>query len=160
MIPDEWVNAVILSAILLGIVIVFLLAYRCVRADAVRQAKKMDAAFADRIPLTTEQFYRQFFKDSDASFATVSGVLETLKELFSEVDLSRLSADDDFSGNIAFLWDYDSLADVELICALEQRFGIKITDDEAKAVRTVSDLMLLVAAKVLTQQSPNANILQ
>jgi acyl carrier protein len=42
----------------------------------------------------------------------------------------------------------DSLAGIELATALEDRFSLRITDDELAAVRTYGDLQRLVLRKV------------
>ena len=42
----------------------------------------------------------------------------------------------------------DSLAGIELATALEDRFSLRITDDELAAVRTYGDLERLVLRKV------------
>jgi acyl carrier protein len=42
----------------------------------------------------------------------------------------------------------DSLAGIELATALEDRFALRITDDELAAVRTYGDLQRLVLRKV------------
>jgi acyl carrier protein len=61
--------------------------------------------------------------------------------------MSRLNLDDDFSQNLSFFWDYDSMANVEIICSLEEKFKIKILDKEAEETKTVNDIVNLVARK-------------
>jgi len=73
----------------------------------------------------------------------VSGVRRILEEHL-DADLSKLSATDDFSTNLAFFWRYDSMADVEIVLALEKEFGIEITDEEAAAARTIRAIVNLV----------------
>ena len=58
---------------------------------------------------------------------------------------------DDFSKELAFFWDIDSLADVEIVQALEQEFHVTITDAEAVAMKTLRDIVLGVHAKLTTQ---------
>jgi acyl carrier protein len=41
--------------------------------------------------------------------------------------------------------DADSLAVVEVVFGLEERFGIQLPDDAVRGVRTVSDLVALVS---------------
>jgi acyl carrier protein len=62
--------------------------------------------------------------------------------------MSRLSAEDDFSKNLNFFWQYDSMADVEIVVRLEKEFDIKITDVEAERTKTVEDLVNLVWLKL------------
>jgi acyl carrier protein len=78
------------------------------------------------------------------------GVRVVLEQQFS-VDMSRLAEGDDFSKNLGFLWDFDSMADVEIVCALEEKFGIKISDREAQDCHTISDIVNLVSSKVGAQ---------
>ncbi len=42
----------------------------------------------------------------------------------------------------------DSLDAIELVSALEERFGIDITDEEAKGITTVSEIVSLVEQKL------------
>ena len=65
-----------------------------------------------------------------------------------DTDLSRMVDSDDFSNNLSFFWDFDSMADVEVVCALEQEFKIKITDEEAENSQTVREIVELVWRKV------------
>jgi acyl carrier protein len=62
--------------------------------------------------------------------------------------MSCLRSEDDFSRNLGFFWDFDSMAGVEIILALEERFQIKITDAEAEKTHTVSELVQLISGKV------------
>lgn len=118
-----------------------------VRVDSLRRAKKIEAAFAGRKALAPEAFYEAHFKSHGVPLAVVVGVRTILEEQLS-ADLSRLRDTDDFSKNLAFFWDFDSLADVEIVCALEERFGIKISDQEAERTKTVADIVHLVQTKL------------
>jgi acyl carrier protein len=62
--------------------------------------------------------------------------------------MSQLISEDDFSQNLSFLWAWDSMADVEIVNQLEEKFHIKITDNEAEQAHTVKDIVLLVSRKV------------
>jgi acyl carrier protein len=64
-----------------------------------------------------------------------------------DADLSFLKDSDDFSRNLSFFWDFDSMTNVELVQEIEKRFGIHISDQEAEATRTVRQLVDLVQAK-------------
>ncbi len=44
--------------------------------------------------------------------------------------------------------EVDSLGVVELLMALEDEFGVKIPDEEAEEIRTVSEAVDVVAAKL------------
>lgn len=107
----------------------------------------IESAFSGRAHLTTEDFYSRFFKTQGVPFHIVEGVRRILSEQL-DADMSRLHDEDDFSKNLDFFWEFDSMADVEIICALEKEFGINITDEEAENTHTVKDIVLLVARKV------------
>lgn len=62
--------------------------------------------------------------------------------------MSCLHAEDDFAANLGFFWDFDSMASVEIIVAIERHFQITISDMEAEQMRTISALVQLVSAKV------------
>ncbi len=62
--------------------------------------------------------------------------------------MSCLLTEDDFSQNLSFFWDFDSMANVEIVIAIEQHFQVKIADAEAEKTHTVSELVELVSSKV------------
>ena len=59
-----------------------------------------------------------------------------------------LSANDDFKKNLSFFWEYDSMADVEIVIRIEKEFSIKISDHEVWETFTVEDLVNLVWGKL------------
>lgn len=125
-----------------------------VRFDSRRQTEKVEALLAGRDCLTPEQFYLKYFKDRGISLQVALGIRSILEQELS-ADMSRLADTDDFSKNLAFFWSFDSMADVEIVCALEKTFGIKIEDQEAERACTISDLMLLVQSKVSEKEAKN-----
>lgn len=129
----------VVGAILLGIL--------AIRYETIRKNKKIAAAFSGRERLSEEQFYERFFQDQGMPFCIVAGVKKILAEQL-EADMSRLIDEDDFSKNLRFFWDFDSMADVEIISALEKEFSIKISDAEAENTHTVKDIVKLVARKL------------
>jgi len=112
-----------------------------------QRTRKIESAFAHRRQRSTTEFYEEFFLEQGISEEVVSGVKCILAEQLS-ADLSRIIDTDDFSKNLNFFWDYDSMADVEIIYALEKRFSIQITDEEAVSAHTVKDIVDLVWRKV------------
>jgi len=48
----------------------------------------------------------------------------------------------------------DSLDAIELVAALEEKFGISISEDDAKQIATVADVVRLVEQKLQTKSSP------
>ena len=87
---------------------------------------RLQATFAEREPLTSEQFFEAHFRSRGAREEVSTGIRRILSEQFGE-DMSRLAAADDFTTNLKFLFDSDSLVDVEIVLALEDAFAIKIT---------------------------------
>lgn len=65
-----------------------------------------------------------------------------------DTDIAFLRDSDGFSKSLSFFWDFDSMANVELVQALEERFRIRISDQEAESVKTVRQLIELVQRKV------------
>lgn len=61
-----------------------------------------------------------------------------------EVERERLSEHTSLSEDLGL----DSLAGIELATALEDRFSLRITDEELAALRTYGDLEALVLRKV------------
>ncbi|MEM7097586.1 MAG: phosphopantetheine-binding protein [Pseudomonadota bacterium] len=59
-------------------------------------------------------------------------------------DLSALRSSDDFRSNLKFFFDLDSMASVEIVYALEERFSISIADEEAEHASSIEDIVLLV----------------
>ena len=116
-----------------------------------REKKKKDKLiaeqFGDREHLSPEDFYEVYFSSQGYSRDVVLGIREIMEKVL-DADLSFLKESDDFSKNLSFFWDFDSMANVELVQEIEQRFGIRITDQEAEATRTVEQLIDLVQLKV------------
>ena len=69
---------------------------------------------------------------------TVDEVLAGIKEIVVEVagiDANIIAMDKKFTDDL----DVDSLSMVEVVVAAEERFGIKIPDDEVTKMATVGD---------------------
>lgn len=109
--------------------------------------KKLDAEFSGREPLNDQSFYEMYFRSRGVPPDVVITVRRILEEEF-DLDLSRLSAKDDFARNLSFIVDHGSLDAVEVVIRLEDEFGIKITDAEAQQTTTVEDIINMVSDKV------------
>ena len=73
-------------------------------------------------------------------FEHVKGILvETLS-----VDEEKVTMDARFQEDL----ETDSLALVELVMTMEEKFGIKITDEEAADIKTVGDAVDFVMTRV------------
>ena len=135
---------VVTSAIVVGIAI---LSVVLSRSESKQREKKFEAAFAGRDQLDIDQFYERFYKGKGVSPQIVGGVRKVLEGVLL-ADMSRLADTDDFSKNLNFFFEFDSMADVELICALEKEFEINITDNEAMNTKTINDIVQLVCHKL------------
>ena len=113
--------------------------------------EKLEHVFGGREPLDDSQLWERYFKGDGVALDTVTRVQRILCEIL-EADLGRIRDTDDFSKELAFFWDLDSLADVEIVEALEQEFHITITDAEAEAMKTLRDIVHGVHAKLNTPQ--------
>jgi len=120
--------------------------------DSEERRKKIDAAFAGREPLDDRTFYERYFINRGVS-ADVVGRFRRVLEDELGADLSRLSAEDDFERNLSFFWEFDSMADVELIIRLEKEFGIKIKDAEAQQASSVAEMVELVWSKLRPREA-------
>jgi acyl carrier protein len=118
--------------------------------------QRLEQVFSGRQPLTPDEFYQKYFESQGyAKFVVLK-----VKEIFQEnidFDLSRISSKDDFSKELNFIWDFDSMADVEIVISLEKAFKIQITDAEATAMKTLSDVIHIVSTKIQTEQGAAAN---
>lgn len=113
-----------------------------------RRDMKIEAVFGGREPWPPQEFYEQHFRRYGVPFHIAASVMAILEEYLS-ADLSRLRGKDDFTRELRFLWTFDSMASVEVVLALEKKFNIAIEDAEIDRIRTVSDVALLVHAKIL-----------
>ncbi len=125
---------------------VVLLGLAAIRANTQEKQQWVQKAFAGRESLTHEEFYECYFLGLGIDPSVVFGVREILAEQLG-ADMSRLSAEDDFSRNLSFFWDFDSMVNVELVVAIEKHFQIVISDSELEKTCTVFDLIQLVAKK-------------
>lgn len=117
------------------------------RRESRAKTQKIAAAFVGREPMTPTELYERYFLGMGVTPEIVAGICRVLKEQLG-ADMSRLRAEDDFSQNLSFFWDFDSMANIEIILALEKYFQINISDLEAERTHTVSELVHLVSAKV------------
>lgn len=124
-----------------------------VRSESRAKERKVQETFAGRESLTPEAFYDRYFLGLSIAPEVVVGIRKILEEQLG-ADMSRLRAEDDFSKNLSFFWDFDSMADVELVLAIEEHFQIKIADPEAEKTHTVSELVQLVSNKIGRPSAP------
>jgi acyl carrier protein len=116
-------------------------------SESAQKQKKLDRLFAGREPLDDQQLWQRYFQQYSVAPETVAKIRHIFSELL-EVDFSRIRDTDDFTKELAFFWDFDSLVDVQLVQSLEDEFGIAITDAEAKEMKTLKAIVLAVHAKI------------
>lgn len=119
-------------------------------SDLNGKQQRLDRVFIGRQPLNDSELWEGYFRSSGVALDTVARVRRILSEIL-EADLLRIRDTDDFSKELAFFWDLDSLADVEIGEALEKEFDVTITDAEAESMKTLRDIVLGVHAKLTTQ---------
>jgi acyl carrier protein len=80
-----------------------------------------------------------------ADMATKDEVLSGLAEIVNEIagiPAEDVELDKSFTDDL----DVDSLSMVEVVVAAEERFGVKIPDDEVKNLKTVGDAVDFILA--------------
>jgi acyl carrier protein len=70
----------------------------------------------------------------------LSGLAEIVNEI-TGVAAADVQSDKSFTDDL----DIDSLSMVEVVVAAEEKFGVKIPDDEVKNLRTVGDAVSFIA---------------
>ena len=79
----------------------------------------------------------------------MSDIEAQIKEIISE-QLDVNEGDIDASKSFTDDLGADSLAIVELVLALEEKFGVKIPDDEVDGIKTVGDAVSYIKTKTKT----------
>ena len=134
-----------------GLMVFVLLAGPLARREKQKKDKFIAEQFGDREHLSPEGFYEAYFSSQGYSREIVIGIRGIMEKVL-DADLSFLKESDDFSKNLSFFWEFDSMANAELVQKIEQQFGIRITDQEAEATKTVRQLIDLVQVKACRPQ--------
>lgn len=114
--------------------------------------KKLEATFSGREPLDDQSFYERHFSSRGVPADVVVKVRRILEDEF-DVDLSRVSAEDDFARNLSFIVDYGSLDAVEVVMRLEEEFSVKISDAEAEHTTSVEGIINMVWNKLRQREA-------
>ena len=109
--------------------------------------RKIEAVFAGRPQLDDESFFQRYYAGTDVKKEVAIGVRHAFQAHLM-FDMQRLAPSDSFKEELNFVWKYDSLADVELICQIEKQFTVDITEAEGRDASTMGDLIRLVDAKL------------
>ena len=113
-----------------------------------KRDRKIESVFAGRQELNERDFYEMYFEQKGVPFFIVQKVRQILERELA-ADLSRLSAADDFSKNLNFFWQHDSLADVEIVLSIEEEFQIELTSENLQEeFRTIDGIIDLVWRKI------------
>lgn len=112
------------------------------KVDERKRDDEVNKIFKGRDSLSPDEFYEKYYSGRVPKHI----VIEIIKilELDLDTELSRLRPEDDFSNNLRYLFETDSMAGVEVIELIEHEFSIKISDDEAESIKTIDDLILFV----------------
>jgi acyl carrier protein len=129
------------------VVIVLIAISLLIKKEDKRREVEIDKVFEGRIKLTPDKFYEEYYNDKGIPKYIILDILKLLEDEL-EADLSRLIPDDDFSKNLRYLFEFDSMADVEIIESIETKFSITISDTEAENIKTINDLVLFVKNRV------------
>jgi len=136
---SPWITALIVIGLLVSVLFV--------RGIDASTKRKLNQLFTGRRAQTEDEFYDRFFPDSGVP----RNVVTKIREIFQEhipFEPTLLEADDDLSGDFKMIWDLDSMADVEIVIALEEQFDIKVTDEEAAAMKTIRKVVEVVWSKI------------
>ena len=77
--------------------------------------------------------------------------MSTVEERVKKIVAEQLGVkDEEVTSDASFVDDLgaDSLDTVELVMALEEEFGIEVPDDDVESIRTVSDVVEYMTARV------------
>ncbi len=115
-----------------------------------RKRRELEKVFSGRQELEERDFYERYFREKEIPFYVVQKIRVILEEVL-DADLSRLSAKDDFSKNLNFFWQEDSLADVEIIERIEEEFGIAFQQKDFESLNpfTVEQIVEITWTKIL-----------
>jgi acyl carrier protein len=116
--------------------------------DKIRN-KNLEKIFGGRQELNERDFYERYFESQGVPFFIIKKIREILEEVL-DADLSRLSAEDDFSKNLSFFFEDDSAADIEITERIEEEFEIKLSESDIASVEnwSINTIVDLVWRKV------------
>lgn len=108
--------------------------------------RRAEHRLAQRPQLTSKQFAEMHFGES-ALRAALAAELRDMLGRHVPFALEGMGPDDAFVRDLR-IDDFDSLASVEFLLHVEERFGIKVPDKVAKSMRTFRELVDYLALRV------------
>jgi acyl carrier protein len=80
----------------------------------------------------------------------VTGIRRILERALAE-DLSRLSDEDDFTGNLKFFFEEDDWAAIEVLEEIEKEFAVSFSREDGLRMRKVKDIVNLTWERIRQQ---------
>jgi hypothetical protein len=124
--------------------------------------RRLRELYASRESLTADEFYARFYESRNVPKEIVLKATEILGEELSPLDMSRIVPQDDFTGNLSILWGHWSgLHGLEVVYAVERfetEFGIAVEDYEAKSLKTIDDMIMMIWWKTLHDGTKVSNV--
>ena len=137
------------TSLILLIIAILVLTFASTFIDERRMQKKYDMYIREREPLSDNEFYDRYFKAQSIPKEIPIRVRQIFAENLGIEFSSRLKNTDDLSGELSFIWKFDSLADVEIVMALEEKFVIKIKDEEARKMKSPRNVVSRAAGQAI-----------
>jgi acyl carrier protein len=124
---------------------IFVAAFVCFSSiNATKNKERIEAHFSSRPVLSDGEFGSNYFPAGQVEIAT------RLRKILAKhvgIDLSRMNPTDRFIEDL-LMDDFDSMATVEFVIAIEKEFEIKIPDSVAEKLTTFQNLVDYVAEAV------------
>ena len=128
-------------------IILFVLVVACIANPDKKTRARLNDLLSSKPERNDQDYFDEFYSGSDVSEEVVSKI----RYIFCEqtgIALKSLEPDDDLSGDYSLIWALDSMADVEIVIALEQEFGIEISDAEASSMKSIRDISVIITSKL------------
>src|SRR2546426_9841555 len=132
--------------VLLAVLGLFALLVGALWLHARSNRRLVERRFADREPLSADQFGRQFFSNTQAPVAA------KLRALLADelgLDLARLRPEDEPVRHLR-IEEFDSLAAAEFVIATGKAFDVTLREQHLVRIRTFGELVALVDRELRT----------
>ncbi|HEX7999142.1 MAG TPA: acyl carrier protein [Pyrinomonadaceae bacterium] len=115
-----------------------------------KHREKIESVFGGRQALDERAFYEKYFQASGVPAYVVTGIRRILERALAE-DLSRLSDEDDFTGNLKFFFEEDDWAAIEVLEEIEKEFAVSFSREDGLRMRKVKDIVNLTWERIRQQ---------